>query len=143
MPVWKLAVAFMAVVLMLVGCGRDDPEAALQAAVESLQESIESKDTSRLMDLIHQEFSANQEADRDWARRTATLMFLRHRNVNVIALNSRSWIDPTYPDKGYSEAQVALTGAEALLPQRLGHYNARLEWWLADGKWQLARLNWD
>ncbi|BAP77230.1 hypothetical protein CXF92_05740 [Pseudomonas sp. Choline-3u-10] len=143
MPVWKLAVAFMAVALMLVGCGRDDPEAALQAAVESLQESIESKDTSRLMDLIHQEFSANQEADRDWARRTATLMFLRHRNVNVIALNSRSWIDPTYPDKGYSEAQVALTGAEALLPQRLGHYNARLEWWLADGKWQLARLNWD
>lgn len=143
MPVWKLAVAFMAVVLMLVGCGRDDPEAALQAAVESLQESIESKDASRLMDLIHQEFSANQEADRDWARRTATLMFLRHRNVNVIALNSRSWIDPTYPDKGYSEAQVALTGAEALLPQRLGHYNARLEWWLADGKWQLARLNWD
>lgn len=143
MPVWKLAVAFMAVALMLVGCGRDNPEAALQAAVESLQESIESKDTSRLMDLIHQEFSANQEADRDWARRTATLMFLRHRNVNVIALNSRSWIDPTYPDKGYSEAQVALTGAEALLPQRLGHYNARLEWWLADGKWQLARLNWD
>ncbi|AZZ43689.1 hypothetical protein C1896_01355 [Pseudomonadaceae bacterium SI-3] len=143
MPVWKLAVAFMAVALMLVGCGRDDPEAALQAAVESLQESIESKDTSRLMDLVHQEFSANQEADRDWARRTATLMFLRHRNVNVIALNSRSWIDPTYPDKGYSEAQVALTGAEALLPQRLGHYNARLEWWLADGKWQLARLNWD
>ncbi len=143
MPVWKLAVAFMAVALMLVGCGRDDPEAALQAAVESLQESIESKDTSRLMDLIHQEFSANQEADRDWARRTATVMFLRHRNVNVIALNSRSWIDPTYPDKGYSEAQVALTGAEALLPQRLGHYNAQLEWWLADGKWQLARLNWD
>ena len=143
MPVWKLAVAFTAVALMLVGCGRDDPEAALQAAVESLQESIESKDASRLMDLIHQEFSANQEADRDWARRTATLMFLRHRNVNVIALNSRSWIDPTYPDKGYSEAQVALTGAEALLPQRLGHYNARLEWWLADGKWQLARLNWD
>lgn len=132
-----------AVALMLVGCGRDDPEAALQAAVESLQESIESKDTSRLMDLIHQEFSANQEADRDWARRTATLMFLRHRNVNVIALTSRSWIDPTYPDKGYSEAQVALTGAEALLPQRLGHYNTRLEWWLADGKWQLARLNWD
>ena len=143
MPVWKLAVAFMAVALMLVGCGCDNPEAALQAAVESLQESIESKDTSRLMDLIHQEFSANQEADRDWARRTATLMFQRHRNVNVIALNSRSWIDPTYPDKGYSEAQVALTGAEALLPQRLGHYNARLEWWLADGKWQLARLNWD
>ncbi|WP_417786902.1 hypothetical protein [Stutzerimonas xanthomarina] len=143
MLLWKLAVALMAVALMLVGCGRDDPEAALQAAVESLQESIESKDTSRLMDLVHHEFSANQEADRDWARRTATLMFLRHRKVNVIALNSRSWIDPTYPDKGYSEAQIALTGAEGWLPQRLGHYDVRLEWWLTDGEWQLARLNWE
>ena len=74
--------------IMLVGCGRDDPEAALQAAVESLQESIESKDTSRLMDLVHHEFSANQEADRDWARRTATLMFLRHRNVNVSGITT-------------------------------------------------------
>jgi len=143
MPVWKLAAAFVAVMIMLVGCGRDDPEAALLAAVESLQESIENKDTSELMDLIHDEFSANRELDRDWARRTAALMFLRHRNVGVIVLNSRSWLDPTYADKGYSEAQVALTGAEGWLPQRLGHYDVRLEWWLTDGQWQLARLNWE
>ena len=143
MPVWKLAVAFVTVAVLLVGCGRDDPEAALKAAVDSLQSSIENKDTSQLMDLVHNEFSANRELDRDWVRRTATLMFLRHRNVRVISLNSRSWIDPTYRDKGYSEAQVALTGAEALLPQRLGHYNVGLEWWLTDGRWQLARLSWD
>jgi hypothetical protein len=143
MPVWKLAVAFVAVAVLLVGCGRDNPEAALQAAVESLQDSIENKDTSQLMELVHSEFSANQELDRDWVRRTAALMFLRHRNVRVIALNSRSWIDPTYPDKGYSEAQVAMTGAEGLLPQRLGHYDVRLEWWQTDGKWQLARLSWE
>ena len=143
MPGWKLAATFVAVAILLVGCGRDDPEAALQAAVESLQESIENKDTARLMDLVHSEFSANRELDRDWARRTATMMFLRHRNVRVIALNSRSWIDPTYPDKGYSEAQVALTGAEGWLPQRLGHHDVRLEWWLRDGEWHLARLNWD
>jgi len=143
MPVWKLAVAFVTVVVLLVGCDRDDPEAALKAAVESLQSSIENKDTSQLMDLVHKEFSANRELDRDWVRRTATLMFLRHRNVRVIALNGRSWIDPTYSDKGYSEAQVALTGAEPFLPQRLGHYNVRLEWWLTDGTWQLARLSWE
>ncbi|HCJ29794.1 MAG TPA: hypothetical protein DHV63_11000, partial [Pseudomonas sp.] len=60
-----------------------------------------------------------------------------------IALNRQSWIDPTYPDKGYSEAQVALTGAERWLPQRVGHYHVRLEWWLEDGEWLLARLNWE
>ena len=143
MPVWKLAAVVVGLALLLVGCGREDPQSALEAAVVALQESIESKDTARLMGLIHNDFRANRELDQDWVRRTATLMFLRHRNVRVIALDSRSWIDPIYPEKGHSEAQIALTGAEGLLPQRLGHYNVRLEWWLTDGDWQLARLSWE
>lgn len=69
-------------------------------------------------------------------------MFLRHRNVRVIALSQRSWIDTTYPNRGYTEAQVALTGAEALLPQQAGHYQVRLEWRQENGSWQLARLQW-
>ena len=88
------------------------------------------------------EFQAQQQYDRDWARRTATLMFMRHRNVRVIALSQRSWIDATYPDRGHTEAQVALTGAEALLPQQAGHYQVRLEWRQENGSWQLARLQW-
>lgn len=143
MPVWKLAAAAVALSLLLVGCGREDSQAALEAAAKSLQKSIEDKDNRELISLIHPEFRANEELDRDWVKRTSTLMFLRHRNVRVIALNSRSWIDPTYPDKGYSEAQVALTGAEGLLPQRVGNYKVALEWWRTDGDWQLARLSWD
>src|SRR5690606_29369602 len=85
-------------------------------------------------------FRANQALDREWVRRTATLMFLRHRNVQVLALGSDSWLDPSYADKGHSEAQVALTGAQGLLPERAGHYRVRLEWWLEDGDWLLARM---
>ena len=70
-------------------------------------------------------------------------MFLRHRNVRVIALSQRSWVDPTYPDRGHTEAQVALTGAEALLPQQAGHYTVRLEWREDKGEWQLTRLDWE
>ncbi len=143
MPVWKLAAALMAMALLLAGCGRDDSQAALALAAQSVQDSIEDKDTSRLMEHLHSEFSANRELDRDWVRRTAALFFLRHRHVRVIVLNSRSWVDSTYRDKGYTEAQVALTGAEGLLPQRLGHYDVLLEWWLTDGEWQLARLSWE
>lgn len=143
MPVWKLAAAAVALALILVGCGREDSQAELEAAAKSLQDSLENKDNRELMSRIHPEFMANGELDGDWVKRTATLMFPRHRNVRVIALNHRSWIDSTYPDKGYSEAQVALTGAEGLLPQRVGHYNVQLEWWRTDGEWQLARLTWD
>lgn len=143
MPVWKLAAVAAVVTLLLAGCGRDDPQIELNAAAQSLQDSIESKDNGELMARIHPEFIANQRLDRDWVQRTIALMFLRHEKVGVIALNSQSWIDPTYPDKGYSEGQVALTGAERWLPQRVGHYNVRLEWWREGGEWLLARLNWD
>lgn len=143
MPIWKLAVIAAIAALALVGCGRDDPQAALEAAARSLQNSIEKKDTGALMERIHADFNANQQLDRDWVKRTATLMFLRNRKVSVIALGSRSWIDPSYADKGYTEAQIAMTGAEGLVPERLGHYEVKLEWWMEDGEWQLARLNWE
>jgi len=143
MPVWKLATAALMVALLLSGCARDDPQAALVAAAKALQENIENKDTAALLAQIHPEFRANQVLDREWVRRTATLMFLRHRNVKVLALSSDSWLDPSYADKGRSEAQVALTGAQGLLPQSAGHYHVRLEWWLEDGDWLLARLDWE
>lgn len=63
-------------------------------------------------------------------------MFLRHRNVQVLALSSGSWIDPSHAGKGYSEAQVTLTGAQGLLPERAGHYDVSLEWWLARLAWE-------
>ncbi|WP_404439361.1 hypothetical protein [Stutzerimonas chloritidismutans] len=143
MPLWKLAATVAITALVLAGCSREDSQAALESAAQSLQDSIGGKDNDALMARIHPEFSANQQHDREWVRRTAALMFLRHGNVGVIAVNDQSWIDPTYPDKGYSEAQVALTGAERWLPQRVGHYHVKLEWWREDGEWLLARLDWD
>jgi len=141
MSPWKIAA--LAVLLALAGCGRDDPQAALQQAAKELQASLESKQTGKLMDLLHADFQAQRQYDHEWARRTATLMFLRHRNVRVIALNERSWVDPTYPDRGHTEAQVALTGAESLLPQQAGHYQVRLQWRQESGEWQLAGLEWE
>ena len=45
MPVWKLAVLVVLAALALAGCRADDPQAALDAAAESLQRSIEERDT--------------------------------------------------------------------------------------------------
>lgn len=141
MSAWKIAA--LALLMALAGCGRDDPEAALQQAAEQLQATLENKQVGDLMELLHADFQAQRQYDQEWARRTATLMFLRHRNVRVIALSQRSWVDPTYPDRGHTEAQVALTGAESLLPQQAGHYQVRLEWRQEQGEWQLARLEWN
>ncbi|WP_061238463.1 hypothetical protein [Ectopseudomonas composti] len=138
---WSL---FISLSLLLVGCGaRDDPQAALEAAVQQLQDNIETKRTGAVMDQLHGDFLARQELDSEWAKRTMTLLFLRHKNVKVIALGKNSWIDPAISSKGYTEAQVGLSGAEGLIPDSARHYSVKLQWWLDGGEWKLARLDWE
>jgi hypothetical protein len=138
---WSLLVSLT---LLLVGCGgRDDPQAALEAAVQQLQDNIEAKSTSAVLEQLHGDFLARQTLDREWAKRTMTLLFLRHKHIKVLALGKNSWIDAAISSKGHTEAQVALTGAEGLIPDSARHYSVKLEWWLDDGEWKLARLDWE
>lgn len=140
----KFTLPFMLLFALLAGCGgSNDPQAALEAAVQQLQDNLEAKDTGAVLDQLHPEFLAQEQFDRDWAKRTMTLLFLRHKQVRVIALGKDSRIDPTYSEKGHTDTQVAMTGAEGLIPDSARHYGVRLEWWLDDGEWKLARLHWE
>ena len=129
--------------LLLGGCRGDDPQVALEKAVQQLQDNLEHKRSGAVLEQLHAQFSAQQQYDRDWAKRTMLMLFMRHQNVRVLALSQNSYLDPTYRERGHSELQVALTGAEGLLPDSASHYRVKLEWWLEDGQWQLARLNWE
>ncbi|MNY49193.1 hypothetical protein D3C86_1845880 [compost metagenome] len=111
--------------------------------MQQLQDNLEAKDSGAVLEQLHPQFSAQQEFDRDWARRTMALLFLRHKHVRVIALSKNSRLDPTYRDKGHSQAQVALTGAEGLIPDSARHYGVKLEWWREGDEWRLARLSWE
>lgn len=142
MPMRKLALPLL--FALLLGCRTDDdPQASLEAAVQQLQDNLQAKKTAAVLDQLHSEFLAQQANDRDWAKRTMTLLFLRHNNVKVLALSKASVIDVTYRDKGYTDAQVALTGAEGLIPDSARHFNVKLEWWQDEGEWKLARLEWE
>lgn len=134
--------AGLLIVSLLGGCGQADPQAALEAAVQRLQDNIETKQTSAVLAQLHPQFSAAQQYDREWAKRTLLMVFLRHQKVSVIAFSKASQIDPTYPDKGNTEAEIALAGASGLIPDDAAHYRVQLQWWLEDGEWKLARLNW-
>ncbi|MBD2837323.1 hypothetical protein ID144_09770 [Pseudomonas sp. JM0905a] len=138
----KIALPTLCVLAILAGCGRNDPAAELDAAVQELQDNLEAKKTSAVLEQLHPQFIAQQENDRDWANRTMTLLFMRHKNVSVIALSKANSLDPTYREKGYTDAQIALTGAEGLIPDSARHYGVKLEWWRDDGEWKLARLAW-
>jgi len=134
---------FLLLLAMLGGCSRDDPQAALEKAARQLQAGLEEKDLSSVLQQLHSDFQAGDGLDRAWAERSMRLAFLRHRNIRIIALRHDSRLDSSYADRGYTEAEVTMSGAEGLIPQRAGHYSVKLEWWLENDEWRLARLSWD
>ena len=144
MPTRLFALGLLVFCTLLTGCGgTDDPQAALEAAVQQLQDNLEAKKNNAVLEQLHPQFSAQGEFDREWAQRTMLLLFMRHKNIKVLALSKNSHLDTTYLEKGHTEAQVALAGAESLIPNSARHFSVEMEWWLEGGEWQLARLSWE
>lgn len=139
---WWCVLALAAAVL-LSACSKDDPQAKLEAAVQQLQDNLEAKDTRAVIDQLDSTFQAQDGMDQDAARQTMTLMFLRYANVKVIAVTRKSSIDPTAPQSGLTQAQVLVTGAQGLIPERAAPYEVRMEWRRVSGDWKLARITWE
>jgi predicted small lipoprotein YifL len=138
-----LSSLLLALVFTLSACGKADPQAQLEAAVQKLQDNLEAKDTSAVIDQLDASFQAQDGLDREWARKTMTLMFLRYASVKVIAVTRKSSIDPTAPQSGLTQAQVLVTGAQGLIPERAEPYSVKLEWRYVSDDWKLTRLSWD
>lgn len=129
--------------LGLMACSKDDPQASLEATVQQLQDQIEARDTGAVMDLLGARFRAQDTYDADWARKTMTLLFLRYAQVKVIAVSRNSRIDPPGSPIGLTEAQVVVTGAQGLIPERVTPYAVTLEWRREDADWKLYDLKWE
>jgi hypothetical protein len=135
----------LALTLCLSACSRTDPQAALNVAAGELQTALEAKDTSKVLDLLHQDFVTEQSTEngRDWAQKTMTLAFLRYKNVNIMVLKQENRIDANLPDRATSEGDIALIGAEGLIPDDARHYHIQLGWVKEGERWKLLRLKWE
>jgi len=129
-------------IILLMGCQKNDPQAALEEAVKQLQDNLENKRTGAVLEQLTADFRTQAGDDRNWARQTMMGLFMRYKNIRIVAPTKRSWIDSAIRSRGFTEASVGLSGAEGLLPDSARLYQARLEWRLDDGKWKLARLAW-
>jgi hypothetical protein len=134
--------------LWLPACGKpDDPQAALEAAVQRLQDALEAKDADAVLDMLEPRFRAQSDTsegmDRDWARKTMTLMFLRYAQVKVIAVTRSSRVDTAGGQTGRTEAQVLVTGAQGLIPERAAPYRVEMQWWRDGDDWLLRDLRWE
>jgi len=136
----RTCVAVMMLVFgLLSGCSRTEPEQALRSTITTLQSSIERRDGSALEELLADDFIGPDGLDRNGARRTAQLMFLRYPNVGVS-------LGPLDVDLKEEHATVrfsaALTGGVGALPASGQLYDVETGWRLVDGEWRLVNANW-
>lgn len=135
----------LATPLALLACDKpDDPQAALEAAAQRLQDALEGEQTGDVMAMLDPRFRAQDELDVEWARKTMALVFLRFNQVRVIAVNRQSRIDEGSGARvGRTTAQVLVTGAQGLVPERAEPYSLELVWWREGDDWKLRDLRWN
>lgn len=141
----RRTLALLGLAALPAACSRDDPQAALEASVQRLQDALEARDSAAVLALLDHGFvvpGAPGEPGAEWARRTMRLVFLRYPNVKIVAPLRRSEIDARARHLAVTEAQVLLVGAQGLLPERAEPYTVRLRWQREDGQWKLLMLEW-
>lgn len=129
-------------VLAVVACSSPSPEDALNEAARQLQANLENKQAGAAVRQLHEDFLAQQYYNRQAAQQQMLGLFMRYENVNIVVLNRLCELDRGYHDLGHCTAQVTVTGAQGLIPERLNHYQVTSQWQLAGEEWQLLRLDW-
>lgn len=128
---------------LMAGCDRTTPLARLEATVDQLQERLQARDARGVHELLHERFRAQGELDERWARQTMALMFQRYAQIRVVAISRSTWVDPQPSLTGFTDAQVLVTGAQGLIPERATPYTVRLQWRQVGGEWKLYDLSWE
>ena len=131
----------IALLLVLAGCSRSDPEQAVRAQLEVLQQAIDARDAGAVADLLAEDFIGNDGLDRHGAKQLAAAVFLRHREVGAR-------LGPvTVELRGEGEAiarfsVLATGGSGGLLPEQGQVYQVETGWRLQDGDWKLLNASW-
>lgn len=128
--------------LAIAACSTSSPEDALNKAAKQLQSNLEEKNAGAVVKQLHTDFQAQQHHDKQAAHQQMLGLFLRYRNVNIIVLNRQCQLDKGFNYRGQCTAQVTVTGAQGLIPERLDYYQVSSQWELESGDWLLHGLDW-
>ena len=132
--------AVFAVLWLVGGCARPTPEQALRRDLSALQAAIEARDAAGLRDFLADDFVGNDGLDRDGARRMATILFMRNRDIGT----TLGPLDITVQGEHATvRCAVVLTGGDGgLLPRSGSVYNVTSGWRMQDGAWKMTSLAW-
>ena len=133
--------ACMGLLLLVSACSRSDPEQAVRAQVDALQQAIDARDAGAVEDLLAEDFIGNEGMDRRGAKQLAAAVFLRHHEIGAR-------LGPvTVELRGEREAiarfsVLATGGSGGLLPEQGQVYQVQTGWRLQDGDWKLLNASW-
>ena len=133
--------ACMGLLLIVSACSRSDPEQAVRAQLEALQQAIDARDAGAVEDLLAEDFIGNEGMDRRGAKQLAAGVFLRHREIG--ARLGPVTVEPRGEREAIARFSVLATGGSGgLLPEQGQVYQVQTGWRLEDGDWKLLNASW-
>ena len=133
--------ACMGLLLVVSACSRSDPEQAVRAQVDALQQAIDARDAGAVEDLLAEDFIGNEGMDRRGAKQLAAGVFLRHREIG--ARLGPVTVEPRGEREAIARFSVLATGGSGgLLPEQGQVYQVQTGWRLQDGDWKLLNASW-
>lgn len=135
-----LMLGLVAGLAMMAGCSRTPPEQELRRAVADLEQAIESRDVSRLVDGLSEDFAGVEGMDRQQARRLAQGMFLRHPTISI---NTGPMTIQVQDQRASIEFVASVAGGSgAMLPDSMQMYRVKTGWRREGSQWLLVGAQW-
>ena len=110
---YALVIALVAGLLLLSGCHSSAPENAetrLRNTLGSMQQAVESRDLSGLMEYVATDYHDQQERNKEQLQQIARFYLLRHRKPHVLLrIKDIQWLNPEQT-RARVEAAVATAG---------------------------------
>lgn len=136
----SLVMAFIAI--MLAACGKTPPEEAILANIKASQKAVENRDAGDAVKYLTDNFSGNRGMDKQELRRLLAVIFLQHKNINVVITRMDIKVNEYDPSTATMEGVVVATGADRLLPSDGRIFKVNGDWILQNDEWRLSKISW-
>ncbi len=129
-------------VLTLSACDSTPDEEQINAAIEAMSAAVENKQASEIGDYLHDDFLANGKMNAKQVRQLLMLQGMRHSNISITKVSSKTVIDPVYSDKAETTLSLIITGSSGGLPNDGSVRVVKLEWWKDGSDWKVLKASW-
>lgn len=127
--------------LLITGCEKSPPEAAIQEALTELEEAAEAGDTGTIMDRLAESavIHRGHDMDRKTVQRTLIGLFFRYPKRQLTLAGIRIEVAP---DEKTARARFTalVWGGQNVLPEKADSYQVDSHWAVQDGDWKIESL---